>query len=115
MITMKLLQIVGEAPACEIVLRHFPAIIGRSVDVDLVLLDPRVSRRHCQIEEAGGRFFMRDLESTNGVWINGLRVAQSPLMPGDKLRLGDSVFVISYDRPQHCLVAVRNESSVGVA
>ncbi len=63
-------------------------LIGRSSSCDLVLQDPNVSRRHAQLFFREGRWILVDLDSTNGTYINGVRVHRSELLPGDFLALG---------------------------
>jgi FhaA, N-terminal domain/FHA domain len=68
--------------------------IGRAPDNDLVLHDGRVSRHHGQLTARGGTWVYRDLGSTNGSFLNGVRVTEIALGPGDVLRLGDSVLTV---------------------
>lgn len=63
-------------------------LIGRSSSCDLVLHDPNVSRRHAQLFFREGRWILLDLRSTNGTYVNGVRVQRSELLPGDVLALG---------------------------
>lgn len=63
-------------------------LIGRHSDCDVVLADPEVSRRHAQLFFRDGVWVIRDLDSTNGTSINGVRVGRSELRPGDLLVLG---------------------------
>jgi hypothetical protein len=63
-------------------------VIGRSRDCDVTLDDPNVSRRHAELRLEGGAWVVADLGSTNGVKINGQRVDQHPLSPGDEITLG---------------------------
>src|SRR4051794_32424655 len=63
-------------------------LIGRSRDCDVTLDDPNVPRRHAELRREGGGWVVADLGSTNGVKINGHRVAQHPLSPGDEITLG---------------------------
>lgn len=64
-------------------------VIGRQQGCDLVLDDPMISRRHCElVVGAGGELRIVDSSSGNGTWINGNRITNSPLRSGDKLRLG---------------------------
>src|SRR4051812_48213727 len=63
-------------------------LIGRSRDCDVTLDDPNVSRRHAEVRREGGSWVVADLGSTNGVKINGHRVAEHPLAPGDEITLG---------------------------
>lgn len=60
--------------------------IGRSASSDVVLRDPVVSRRHAQISVRAQRCIVRDLGSTNGLWLNGRKVNRTArLRPGDSL------------------------------
>ena len=70
------------------VLRSGGGVIGRSRDCDVVLSDQNVSRRHAEIRPSGGSWVVRDLGSTNGVKVNGHRVNNQPLQPGDEITLG---------------------------
>lgn len=64
--------------------------IGRSDEVEIVLLDPGVSRVHAVIEIKGGKAVVRDLGSTNGTFVNGRRVERETLRDGDELRVGNT-------------------------
>ena len=63
-------------------------VIGRSRDCDVTLDDPNVSRRHAELRNQGGTWVVADLGSTNGVKVNGRRVNDHPLTPGDEITLG---------------------------
>lgn len=66
--------------------------IGRSSSCDLVLTDPRISSRHCRIEDRGDGFALVDLGSTNGTSCNGARVdGERVILPNDKIEVGDTV------------------------
>ncbi len=62
--------------------------IGATSDNDLVLTDDTVSRNHCRIFKEGEAFLVRDLGSTNGTFINRVRVREAWLKPGCALTLG---------------------------
>ena len=66
------------------------AIIGSSEACDLQLNDPYVSSKHCRIFESGGKFFLTDLESRNGTWINSVRIFEAELKPGSYFRVGNT-------------------------
>jgi hypothetical protein len=67
------------------------AVIGRSRDCDLVLEDPNVSRHHAEVRPSGASWIVRDLGSTNGVKVNGRRIAApQSLKRGDAIELGAS-------------------------
>ena len=63
-------------------------LIGRSRDCDITIDDPNVSRRHAELRNEDGRWLVTDLGSTNGVKLNGRRVEEAALEPGDELTLG---------------------------
>ncbi len=63
-------------------------LIGRSSHADFVLTDANVSRRHAELRRRGGDYAIVDLDSTNGVEVNGLRVGSQPLADGDVITLG---------------------------
>jgi hypothetical protein len=63
-------------------------VIGRSRDADLTLDDPNVSRRHAELRREDGAWVVADLASTNGVKVNGRRVAEHRLNPGDEITVG---------------------------
>lgn len=71
-------------------------LIGRE-GADLALADAKVSRKHAEISLLGpGAYFLRDLASTNGTFLNGKRVAdRSPLKHEDRIRVGDTIFSFS--------------------
>ena len=71
----------------NIVLNRTPFSVGRKVDKDLVIADPRVSRDHAQIilEEDG--FFLVDLGSKHGTFVNGERIQRQKLERNDRLEL----------------------------
>jgi predicted component of type VI protein secretion system len=62
--------------------------LGRQEDNHLVLNDPRVSRQHAQLRYALGRFMLFDLGSTSGTYVNGIKITQQMLSPGDVVSLG---------------------------
>ena len=85
------------APRQEFALDDLPVMIGRSADAGVRLGDPTVSRRHCEIEEMEGILVVRDLGSRNGTYVNGHRIAEALLMPGHKLALGRTCFLVCYE------------------
>ncbi len=67
---------------------HAHVVIGRSSGCHLVLGDDTVSRRHAELRLEGGRWLLRDLGSANGTLVNGRRVVEAEVRPGDVVRLG---------------------------
>ena len=73
--------------------------IGRRLDNHIILDDPRVSRYHAQIRYIKNRFIVFDLNSTGGTYINGERITQSYLYPGDVISLAGFPLVFGQDAP----------------
>jgi len=71
------------APAHRIVLDPLPFRLGRSATANYTIYSPQVSKEHTEIFRAGKEFRIRDLGSTNGTFVNGVRVKESPLVSGD--------------------------------
>ena len=71
--------------------------IGRMPDNDLVIDDPRVSRRHAQVRVIDGRYTIFDLESTGGTWVNNKRIQKRTLQPGDVISLSGLPLVYGHD------------------
>jgi len=65
--------------------------LGRDPNCDMVLGGDLVSRHHCRLKEFKGGYFVKDLDSLNGIYINDQRVTQAELKAGDKLQIGDAV------------------------
>ena len=63
-------------------------LLGRSPSCQLVFADDTVSRRHAELLLVEGRWMLRDLGSSNGTWVNGRRVMEAEVAPGDELQLG---------------------------
>jgi serine phosphatase RsbU (regulator of sigma subunit)/pSer/pThr/pTyr-binding forkhead associated (FHA) protein len=69
-------------------LNHSPYTVGRKVDRDLVIPDPRVSREHAHIIAENGEFFVIDQGSKHGTFVNGERVDRRKLARNDRLEFG---------------------------
>jgi hypothetical protein len=63
-------------------------LIGRSRECDIQLDDPNTSRRHAEVRREGDAWIVADLGSTNGIKVNGSRVSEAELHPGDEVTLG---------------------------
>ena len=73
--------------------------IGRRLDNQLVIDDPRISRNHAQLRSIKGRFVIFDLNSTGGTFVNGQRTSQSVMYPGDVISLAGVPLVFGQDNP----------------
>ena len=77
-------------------------LVGRSGDVQIVLSEDMVSRRHARIAFDGQRITIEDLGSTNGTFVNGEKIKRADLKEGDRVLIGSSIFKV-----------VQAETSVG--
>ena len=76
----------------DIELRDDLYILGRSSRVDLTLESSELSRRHAMLKREHGTFSITDLDSTNGVFLNGTQVHAAQLYHGDIIQMGDLVY-----------------------
>lgn len=67
--------------------------IGRGGDSELRIEGRLVSRQHALIVSQNGRYILYDRESTNGTWVDGRRIAQHALQPGEQIQIGPAVLV----------------------
>lgn len=72
-------------------------LIGRHPECDIQIDSRKVSRRHCCIAQVTDYLVVRDLGSTNGVRINGVRVLEGKLKAGDELTIGNNRFQVRWD------------------
>ena len=79
-----------------LLLDHTPFTVGRKVDKDLVIADPRVSRDHALITTEQGAFFVQDQGSKHGTFVNGQKVERQKLQRNDRLEFGvrDGAYII---------------------
>jgi hypothetical protein len=75
-------------PPRDVSLDGRPMTLGRAADVEVVIVDPLVSRRHARLAPRGGRLVLADLGSTNGTRVNGTAVREAVVSPGDRIELG---------------------------
>ena len=72
-------------------------LFGRHEECDVQLNSKKVSRRHCCLAQVNDYLVIRDLGSTNGVRINGQRVVEGKLVPGDELQIGNFKYQVCGD------------------
>ena len=78
----------------EIELERKGYIVGRAEECDIVIPDPRVSSRHFFLTPRGGEWWIRDLGSTNGTFLNGRKISVSKITEGDTLRVGQTLITV---------------------
>jgi hypothetical protein len=74
-------------------------VIGRSKECDIQLADPNVSRRHAELRQEGASYWIVDLDSTNGLEVNGRRLKRAKLEDGDKITLGSTEVTFRREMP----------------
>lgn len=72
--------------------------LGREPGSHVLLTDDAVSARHARIEKRPAGYFLRDLRSRNGTFLNGVRVVEAYLKDGDRLRVGQTDLTFSWER-----------------
>ena len=74
--------------------------LGRRADNQIIIQDPRVSRQHAQLRAVRNHYVLFDLNSSGGTYVNGQRISQITLKPGDVISLAGVTLIYSEDSPQ---------------
>jgi len=82
------------------------ATMGRAEQREITIPDPAASRNHAQLLNASGSWWIRDNGSVNGTFVNGRRVRETPLSPGDRVRIGATEFRFEF-------IDTRDDQSTG--
>jgi pSer/pThr/pTyr-binding forkhead associated (FHA) protein len=94
--TMRLRYTKKDGTQMEFEIGEKPITIGRSPEADVVILDEKASRIHCGIRLWDGDFYIKDLKSRNGTYVNGERIELAKLKANDRIQVGSVVF--SFDQ-----------------
>jgi pSer/pThr/pTyr-binding forkhead associated (FHA) protein len=89
---MKLEELTKSGSGRLIMLERDLYTLGRSAKADITLESSELSRKHVLLKRENGSFSVTDLDSTNGVYLNGTKVYGAQLYHGDVIQLGDIVF-----------------------
>ncbi len=81
----------------DFALKGSTTVIGRRMDADLRIPISSISRAHCEIVVSGDEVLVRDLDSSNGTFLNDSKITEAVLSPGDRIRVGPIVFVVQID------------------
>lgn len=95
---VRIVTTAAEHLAWQIDGEDLPFQVGRHPEVRLRLNDPLVSDLHCRIDEFQGLLWVCDLGSAHGTFVNGVRIDESALLPGDRLTVGATQLRIHYQR-----------------
>lgn len=80
----------GSANVAEFLMEKDVAVFGRGSNCDVVLTEKKASRKHFEVRKQGLSFFLKDLNSVNGLLVNGQKVTEAELVPGDVIEVGAS-------------------------
>src|SRR5262249_26907093 len=86
-------------------------IIGRRESCDICLRFPNIAGQHCQLTYQDGYWMITDLDSTNGIKVEGIKVKKKALRDGDEIAIANRVFTIKYTMRagQHTLDEILEE------
>jgi predicted component of type VI protein secretion system len=90
-------------------------LIGRHPECDIQIDSRKISRRHCCIAQVSDYLIVRDLGSTNGVRINGVRVVEGRIAPGDEVTIGGNRYRVGWDSIAPEAMLVRKKNTVRAA
>ncbi len=71
-------------------------VVGRNAECEITIKDETVSAFHAEIKIKNGRYFITDLDSTNGTFVNGYRINESELKSHDLIKVGTALLKIKY-------------------
>jgi adenylate cyclase len=92
-------RLIAEDGGQQVELREdAPMLVGRALGCDLPVSHATVSRRHAEVVCNGEEVWVRDLGSSNGTLVNGSRIAETTLAPGDKVVFGEVAFRLEQHR-----------------
>ncbi|HEX4336045.1 MAG TPA: DUF4388 domain-containing protein [Polyangiaceae bacterium] len=100
----------GEFPIDE----NHPIVVGRSSDLDMVLVEEMVSRKHAKIELREGKIHIEDLGSTNGTFVNGERIVKGWLKEGDRVLIGSNILKVIAMTAEDSTAGVRKAADTAV-
>jgi serine/threonine protein kinase len=96
---MRLVVVAGPDEGRAFPLGDEAVLLGRSRATDTHLIDPHVSRVHCEIKRDHDHYLVTDFESPGGTFVNGKRITQHALTPGDLIRIGATHLQFEEDKP----------------
>src|ERR671922_3097657 len=80
-----------DEPSQEFLLNKPLVTLGRATTNDIVLPQGRVSRNHAKVQCTEDGIILTDLNSANGVWVNGQKITETKIQPGDTINISDCV------------------------
>lgn len=105
----KLIMFKEDGERREFVLRAGVSTIGRKEDCDLRIPLADISRHHSEVTVSDGKVKIRDLDSSNGTFVNLARIEEHELEPGDRVSIGPVVFTLQVDGEPTTIEPVRTK------
>ncbi len=94
----KLIVVKAEGLEGEIVLEEDETVIGRDEESDIPVADSRLSRKHCKIALQEDHYVITDLGSSNGTFVNGIKISEKTLENGDQIQVGSNIFQFQFEK-----------------
>jgi pSer/pThr/pTyr-binding forkhead associated (FHA) protein len=94
-------------------IKDSPLSFGRGDEADIQIKDERMSRRHFVVGPKDDKFFVRDLNSTNGTFVNNNRITEQELKPNDKIRAGQTVVIFEVEKSKGEVTLINETSGEG--
>lgn len=88
----------GERKGKAYPILDFPFRIGRTADNDITFEDKRISRHHSEIFLSNGKCIIKDLNSQNGTWVNGVKITSAGIKPGDAITIGGNTLLFDSEK-----------------
>jgi transcriptional regulator with PAS, ATPase and Fis domain len=110
--SLELVVVDGPSRGARVSVNGGGARVGAAPGNDLTLADPTVSRVHCELVQRGDALVVRDLGSTNGTWVEGVRLRDGDVPPGAIVRVGSSAFRVDVGE-EPAFVELSGRSSFG--
>lgn len=86
-------QVQGPGAPRAVALLKVHLVLGRGKDADIRIDSSEVSRSHATLRKVGKEFVCEDMESRNGIYLNGVKIHSATLRDGDTLQMGNVVFL----------------------
>ena len=90
-------QLIAISEGVNIALDKPIVLLGRHQECDVQIPSRKISRRHCLLAQVNDHLVVRDLGSTNGIRINGIKVVEGNLQPKDELTIGSMRYRLQWD------------------
>jgi pSer/pThr/pTyr-binding forkhead associated (FHA) protein len=106
----------GNQAGKSVQLRFSDLIAGRECSREFQLLDPKVSRRHFKIRRQVNRYVICELDSRNGIFVNGRQVSEAPLSDMDRITVGETeLLFLASDEASQLEAAKRTQIALPAA